>query len=109
MGIFQYITFRASASVILSLIMTMIFGKKIIHFLQRKQIGEEVRNLGLDGQMQKKGTPTMGGLIILTSILVPTLLFARLDNHYNLVGIYRVRRRLYQSIFKRQKRVSRKI
>jgi phospho-N-acetylmuramoyl-pentapeptide-transferase len=82
MGIFQYITFRASASVILSLIMTMIFGKKIISFLQRKQIGEEVRNLGLDGQMQKKGTPTMGGLIILTSILVPTLLFARLDNIY---------------------------
>jgi phospho-N-acetylmuramoyl-pentapeptide-transferase len=81
-GIFQYITFRASASIILSLIMTMIFGKKIIHFLQRKQIGEEVRNLGLEGQMQKKGTPTMGGLIILTSILVPTLLFARLDNIY---------------------------
>jgi len=82
LGIFQYITFRASASVILSLIMTMIFGKKIIGFLQRKQIGEEVRNLGLEGQMQKKGTPTMGGLIILTSILVPTLLFARLDNIY---------------------------
>jgi len=82
MGVFQYITFRASASVILSLIMTLIFGKRIIRFLQKKQIGEEVRNLGLEGQMQKKGTPTMGGLIILTSILVPTLLFARLDNIY---------------------------
>jgi phospho-N-acetylmuramoyl-pentapeptide-transferase len=82
MGVFQYITFRASASVIISLVMTMIFGKKIIRLLQRKQIGEEVRNLGLDGQMQKKGTPTMGGLIILASILVPTLLFARLDNIY---------------------------
>jgi phospho-N-acetylmuramoyl-pentapeptide-transferase len=81
-GVFQYITFRASASVILSLIMTLIFGKRIIRFLQKKQIGEEVRNLGLEGQMQKKGTPTMGGLIILTSILVPTLLFARLDNIY---------------------------
>jgi len=82
LGVFQYITFRASASVILSLIMTLIFGKKIIRLLQRKQIGEEVRNLGLEGQMQKKGTPTMGGIIILTSILVPTLLFARLDNIY---------------------------
>jgi phospho-N-acetylmuramoyl-pentapeptide-transferase len=81
-GVFQYITFRASASVILSLIMTLIFGKRIIRFLQKKQIGEEVRNLGLEGQMQKRGTPTMGGIIILTSILVPTLLFARLDNIY---------------------------
>ncbi|MDA3930638.1 MAG: phospho-N-acetylmuramoyl-pentapeptide-transferase [Prolixibacteraceae bacterium] len=82
LGIMQYISFRAAASVILSLIITMVFGKKIIRFLQRKQIGEEVRDLGLEGQMQKKGTPTMGGLIILTSILVPTLLFARLDNIY---------------------------
>ena len=81
-GVLQYISFRASASVIVSLIITMVFGKKIIRFLQRKQIGEEIRNLGLEGQMQKKGTPTMGGLIILTSILVPTLLFARLDNIY---------------------------
>jgi phospho-N-acetylmuramoyl-pentapeptide-transferase len=81
-GVFQYISFRASASVILSLVLTMIFGKKIIRFLQKKQIGEEIRNLGLEGQMQKKGTPTMGGVIILTSILIPTLLFARLDNIY---------------------------
>ena len=82
LGIMQYISFRAAASVILSLFITMVFGKKIILLLQRKQIGEEVRDLGLEGQMQKKGTPTMGGLIILTSILVPTLLFARLDNIY---------------------------
>lgn len=82
LGIMQYISFRAAASVILSLIITMVFGKKIIRLLQRKQIGEEVRDLGLEGQMQKKGTPTMGGLIILTSILVPTLLLARLDNIY---------------------------
>jgi phospho-N-acetylmuramoyl-pentapeptide-transferase len=78
----QYISFRASASVILSLIITMVFGKKIIRLLQKKQIGEEIRNLGLEGQMQKKGTPTMGGVIIIASILVPTLLFARLDNIY---------------------------
>jgi len=82
LGVFQYITFRASASVIISLVLTLIFGKKIIRFLQKKQIGEDIRNLGLEGQMQKKGTPTMGGVIILTSILIPTLLFARLDNIY---------------------------
>lgn len=82
LGIMQYISFRAAAAVILSLIITMVFGKKIIRFLQRKQIGEEVRDLGLEGQLQKKGTPTMGGLIILASILIPTLLFARLDNIY---------------------------
>lgn len=82
LGILQYISFRAAASVIVSLIITMVFGKKIIRFLQRKQIGEDVRDLGLEGQMQKKGTPTMGGLIIITSILVPTLLFAKLNNIY---------------------------
>ncbi|HPB05752.1 MAG TPA: phospho-N-acetylmuramoyl-pentapeptide-transferase [Prolixibacteraceae bacterium] len=82
LGVMQYISFRASASVILSLIITMVFGKKIIRLLQKKQIGEEIRNLGLEGQMQKKGTPTMGGVIIIASILVPTLLFARLDNIY---------------------------
>ncbi len=82
LGLLQYISFRAAASAILSLILTMIYGKKIIMFLQKKQIGEEVRNLGLEGQMQKKGTPTMGGIIILTSILLPTFLFARLDNIY---------------------------
>jgi phospho-N-acetylmuramoyl-pentapeptide-transferase len=82
MGVFQYISFRAAASVILSLIITLVFGKKIILLLQKKQIGEDIRNLGLEGQMQKKGTPTMGGLIILASILIPTLLLARLDNIY---------------------------
>ncbi|HNW49935.1 MAG TPA: phospho-N-acetylmuramoyl-pentapeptide-transferase [Prolixibacteraceae bacterium] len=82
LGVLQYISFRAAASIILSLVMTMIFGKKIIRLLQKKQIGEDIRNLGLEGQMQKKGTPTMGGLIILGSILIPTLLFARLDNIY---------------------------
>lgn len=82
LGIMQYISFRAAAAVLVSLLITVVFGKKIIRFLQRKQIGEEVRDLGLAGQMEKKGTPTMGGLIILASILIPTLLFARLDNIY---------------------------
>ncbi|MDA3880785.1 MAG: phospho-N-acetylmuramoyl-pentapeptide-transferase [Prolixibacteraceae bacterium] len=82
LGIMQYISFRAAAAVLVSLLITVVFGKKIIRILQRKQIGEEVRDLGLEGQMAKKGTPTMGGLIILASILVPTLLFARLDNIY---------------------------
>jgi phospho-N-acetylmuramoyl-pentapeptide-transferase len=81
-GIMQYISFRAAMSVILSLFITLVFGKKIISLLQRMQIGEEVRDLGLEGQLQKKGTPTMGGVIILFSILIPTLLFARLDNIY---------------------------
>ena len=81
-GMFQYISFRASMAVILSLILSLLFGKRVIRFLQRKQIGEEVRDLGLEGQLAKKGTPTMGGIIILGSILIPTLLFARLDNVY---------------------------
>lgn len=81
-GVFKYISFRVAMAVIFSLIISMIFGKYIIRFLQRKQIGEEIRNLGLEGQMQKKGTPTMGGIIILLSILVPVLLFANLTNVY---------------------------
>ncbi len=81
-GVFEYITFRSAMAVICSLIISIYFGKKIIRFLQKKQIGEEVRNLGLEGQHQKKGTPTMGGLIILISIIIPTLLFAKLDNIY---------------------------
>lgn len=81
-GLFQYITFRASAAVIFSLIITLIFGKKIIDILRKKQVGESIRDLGLEGQAQKQGTPTMGGLIILAGILIPTLLFARLDNTY---------------------------
>ncbi|MEG1885595.1 MAG: phospho-N-acetylmuramoyl-pentapeptide-transferase [Alistipes sp.] len=81
-GMFQYISFRAAASIILSLLIVIIFGRSIINFLQRKQIGEEVRDLGLEGQLQKRGTPTMGGLIIIIAILVPILLFGRLDNIY---------------------------
>lgn len=79
---FQYISFRSSLSVLTSLIISLLFGKKIIQLLQKKQIGEIIRDLGLEGQMQKRGTPTMGGLIILTSILVPTLLFGDLSNVY---------------------------
>ncbi|HIA35198.1 MAG TPA: phospho-N-acetylmuramoyl-pentapeptide-transferase [Flavobacteriales bacterium] len=81
-SVFQYISFRAALSVITSLLITMVFGKRIIQLLIRKQVGETVRNLGLDGEAQKEGTPTMGGLIILTAILVPVLLFAKLDNIY---------------------------
>jgi phospho-N-acetylmuramoyl-pentapeptide-transferase len=81
-GVFQYISFRAACAVIFSLIISMILGKRIIRYLQVKQIGETVRDLGLEGQLQKKGTPTMGGVIILASILIPTLLFAKLWNVY---------------------------
>ncbi len=66
----------------LSLVITTVYGKKIIMFLQKKQIGESVRDLGLEGQVQKKGTPTMGGIIILLGIIIPTLLFANLDKVY---------------------------
>ena len=79
---FQYITFRSACAIILSLIISMVFGKKVIRMLQKQQIGEEIRDLGLAGQMEKKGTPTMGGVLILLAILVPVLLFARLDNVY---------------------------
>lgn len=81
-GMFQYISFRSAAAIILALLIAIIFGRSIIDFLRRKQIGEDIRDLGLEGQLQKKGTPTMGGVIILLSILVPALLFARLDNIY---------------------------
>ena len=81
-GMFQYISFRAAAAIILSLLIVIIFGRKIIDFLRRKQIGEEIRDLGLQGQLQKKGTPTMGGVIILVAILVPMLLVGKLDNVY---------------------------
>ena len=81
-GVFNYITFRSAVAVILSLIISMIFGKNIIGWLQKNQFGETVRDLGLEGQMAKQGTPTMGGLIILASILVPTLLVGKLDNVY---------------------------
>jgi len=81
-GVFQYITFRTAASVIVSLLISMVFGKRIINLLHKKQVGETVRDLGLEGQKTKQGTPTMGGLIILASILIPTILFAKLDNIY---------------------------
>ena len=81
-GMFQYISFRAAAAIILALLIVIIFGRKIIDFLRRKQIGEEIRDLGLQGQLQKKGTPTMGGVIILLAILIPVLLFGQLDNVY---------------------------
>ena len=81
-GMFQYLSFRAAAAVILSLLIVIIFGRRIIDFLRRKQIGEEIRDLGLQGQLQKKGTPTMGGVIILVAILVPMLLVGNLNNVY---------------------------
>jgi phospho-N-acetylmuramoyl-pentapeptide-transferase len=81
-GLFQFISFRAGMATLLSLLITITFGKRLINILQKKQIGEVVRDLGLEGQLQKKGTPTMGGIIILSAILIPTLLFAQLDNVY---------------------------
>ncbi|NEV93756.1 phospho-N-acetylmuramoyl-pentapeptide-transferase [Psychroflexus sp. YR1-1] len=80
--LFQYISFRAASAIILSLLISTIFGKRIILFLQRKQIGESVRELGLEGQKEKAGTPTMGGLIIIFSTLIPVLLLSQLDNIY---------------------------
>ncbi|WP_276365835.1 phospho-N-acetylmuramoyl-pentapeptide-transferase [Chryseolinea sp. H1M3-3] len=81
-GVFQYISFRAGMAAFISLLITITFGKNLINILRKKQVGEEIRDLGLEGQVQKKGTPTMGGIIIIAAILVPTLLFARLDNIY---------------------------
>jgi len=81
-GVFNYITFRVAMAIILSLVISMLFGKRLINFLRKKQIGETVRDLGLEGEKQKKGTPTMGGLIIIGAILIPTLLFARVMNVY---------------------------
>jgi len=81
-GLFQYISFRAGMTTVLSLIITVAFGKRLISYLQRKQVGEKIRDLGLEGQAEKAGTPTMGGIIIILGIVVPTLLFARLDNVY---------------------------
>ncbi len=81
-GLFQYISFRAAMAIIVSLLISMIFGKTLIDMLRRKQVGETIRELGLEGQNAKQGTPTMGGIIILAAILVPTLLFARIGNVY---------------------------
>ena len=81
-GVFQYISFRAALSIITSLLISLIFGKRIIEYIRFKQVGETIRNLGLEGQNQKQGTPTMGGLIIIAAILIPTILFAKLHNVY---------------------------
>ena len=81
-GLFQFLTFRAALSVLLSLLIAMVYGKRIILFLQKKQIGESIRDLGLEGQKQKAGTPTMGGLIIIISTLLPVILFADIKNIY---------------------------
>lgn len=87
-GVFQYISFRTAAAVIVSLLISLVFGIKWITYLNKKQVGETIRDLGLEGQLAKQGTPTMGGLIILASILIPTLLFAKLDNIYILLMIF---------------------
>ena len=84
-GVFQYISFRAAMALITSLIVSLLFGGRIINLIRKKQIGEQVRELGLKGEEAKKGTPTMGGLIILSAIIIPTLLFAKLDNIYVII------------------------
>ena len=81
-GVFQYISFRAGMAAMLSLVITITYGKKLIGILKNKQVGEEIRELGLEGQVEKKGTPTMGGIIIILAIVIPTLLFAKLENIY---------------------------
>ncbi|RZK42895.1 MAG: phospho-N-acetylmuramoyl-pentapeptide-transferase [Pedobacter sp.] len=85
--LFQYLTFRSSLAIILSLFITTVYGRRIIDYLHRKQVGETVRNLGLEGQMQKQGTPTMGGIMILLGILIPTILFANITNIYVILMI----------------------
>ena len=82
MGLMKYISFRAVMASVIAIITSLLVGKKIIKMLQKKQIGEEIRDLGLEGQLQKKGTPTMGGIIIIIAILVPALLFGDLTNIY---------------------------
>ncbi|MCE5331582.1 MAG: phospho-N-acetylmuramoyl-pentapeptide-transferase [Bacteroidales bacterium] len=84
-GMFNYISFRAGLAFILALLLSTMFGRRIIDYLQKKQIGETIRDLGLEGQMSKKGTPTMGGVIIIIAILVPTLLLAALNNIYTIL------------------------
>ena len=86
-GVFQYISFRSAMAVITSLLVSMVFGGRIINLIRKKQIEEQVRELGLEGERQKKGTPTMGGLIIISAILIPTLLFTKLDNIYIIIMI----------------------
>ena len=83
--LFQYISFRTAAAIIVSLIISLVIGKRVIQYLQLKQVGEIVRNLGLEGQIQKQGTPTMGGIIIIAAIVIPVLLFAKLENIYVII------------------------
>ncbi|HEY8388023.1 MAG TPA: phospho-N-acetylmuramoyl-pentapeptide-transferase [Parasegetibacter sp.] len=87
-GMFQYITFRVVAAVLLSLVITTVFGKKLINLLKKKQVGETVRDLGLAGEQQKKGTPTMGGIIIILAVLIPTILLADLSTNYILLMLF---------------------
>lgn len=87
-GLFHYLSFRASFTFITALLISIFFGKRLIEILQKKQVGEIIRNLGLEGQMQKKGTPTMGGILIFISIIIPTLLFANLTNVYILLMLF---------------------
>jgi len=87
-GLFRYISFRAGGALIFSLLISMIFGNRIIRYLRAKQIGESVRDLGLNGQKEKEGTPTMGGIIIILAIVIPCLLWARLDNVYILLMLF---------------------
>jgi phospho-N-acetylmuramoyl-pentapeptide-transferase len=87
-GMFQFISFRAAMSVILSLLISLVFGKSLINLLRKKQAGESVRDLGLQGQKEKQGTPTMGGLIIIAAIIIPTLLFAKLKNIYIIIVMF---------------------
>ena len=87
-GVFEYLSFRAAMAIITSLIISLLFGKRWISFLNKRQVGETIRDLGLEGQLEKQGTPTMGGLIIIASILIPTLLFAKLDNIYIILMLF---------------------
>ena len=87
-GVFQYISFRAAMAIITSLVISLLFGKSLIKLLIKRQVGETVRDLGLEGQLEKQGTPTMGGLIIIGAVLIPTLLFVKLDNIYILLLIF---------------------
>jgi phospho-N-acetylmuramoyl-pentapeptide-transferase len=86
-GVFRFLSFRAAIAIITSLVITMLLGKRIINLLLKMQVGETIRDLGLEGQKQKQGTPTMGGLIIIAAILIPTLLFTKLDNVYIIIMI----------------------
>ncbi len=87
-GLFQYISFRSALAFIMSLLFSTIYGKRIINYLRFKQVGESVRDLGLQGQIEKAGTPTMGGVIIILATLIPVLLLAELDNVYIVITIY---------------------